>query len=307
MSDAILVLGASGFIGRHLAETFATAGNAVAAATRHAATFTHPDITNVVAPFDAPGHFAPLLSRCRGVIHAAATSTPGSSAADPLAELDTLGSTLALLGAMQDASTRRPLLYLSSGGTLYGDRAGANAQEHDPLRPRSYHGAGKAAAECFIRAWAEQYGGTAVVLRPSNVFGPGQPPRTGFGIIPAAFEHALVGEPITLWGEGNAVRDYLHVDDLIALCQAVIATRQTAGMHVYNASSGAGTTVSALLDAIDAVTGRPLRRVNAAGRAVDIQHIIPDNTAARVAFGWQPKITLHEGLQQTWRWFTTRR
>lgn len=307
MSDAILVLGASGFIGRHLAETFAAAGNAVLAATRQAATFTHPGISNVVAPFDAAEHFTPLLSRCRQVIHAASTSTPGSSAADPLAELDTLRPTLALLAALQEVSTRRPLLYLSSGGTLYGDRAGGNAREHDPLRPRSYHGAGKAAAEGFIRAWTEQYHGTAVALRPSNVFGPGQPPRAGFGIIPAAFQCVLDGKPITLWGDGSAVRDYLHVDDLTALCHAVVAAPQTAGMLVYNASSGAGITVSALLDAIDAVTGRPLQRVHAQGRAVDLQHIVPDHAAARAAYRWQPRLTLHAGLQQTWRWFTTRR
>ena len=306
MNDAILVLGASGFIGRHLAESFAAAGNMVIAATRHATTFTHPGITNVVSPFDLPEHFTPLLSRCRWVIHAASTSTPGSSAADPLVEVDMLRPTLALLCALQNASTHCHLLYLSSGGTLYGDRAGANAQEHDPLMPRSYHGAGKAAAECFIRAWAEQYEGTAVVLRPSNVFGPGQQPRAGFGIIPAAFERALDGEAITIWGDGSVVRDYLHVDDLVALCHAIVA-KQAEGMHVFNASSGTGIGVTGLLDVIDALTGRPLQRVYAPGRVVDIQKILPDNAAARAAFGWQPQINLHDGLQQTWRWFTTHR
>ena len=304
MNDAILVLGASGFIGRHLSETFAAAGNAVIAATRQASPFAHPGIVNVVAAFDAPEHFTPLLRRCRWVIHSASTSTPGSSAADPLAELDTLRPTLALLRALQDEATRRPLLYLSSGGTLYGDRAGTSAQELDALLPHSYHGAGKAAAEVFIRAWAEQYDGTAVVLRPSNVFGPGQSPRPGFGIIPTAFGRALDGEAITIWGDGGAVRDYLHVDDLCALCHAVVA-RQTGGLHTFNAARGAGIDVTGLLDLIDAVTGRPLQRVYATDRAMDIRHIVPDNAAARAAFDWQPRVTLHEGLQQTWRWFST--
>jgi UDP-glucose 4-epimerase len=163
MSDAILVLGAAGFIGRHLAESFAASGNAVIAATRKSATFTHSNISNVVAPFDESGHFTPLLARCRCVIHAASISTPGSSAAKP--QLDgNLRTTLALIEALQDVPSRR-LLFLSSGGTLYGDREDP-AHEDDPLRPRSYHGAGKAAAEHFIHAWATQYGGTAVVLRP---------------------------------------------------------------------------------------------------------------------------------------------
>lgn len=304
--DAILILGAGGFIGRHLAESFAAKGSPVLAATRRATTFAHPFVTNVVAPFDAPEHFAPLLNHCRVVIHAASTSTPGSSASRPLAELDMLRPTLALLCALQDPAARRPLLYLSSGGTLYGDRAGTDAHEHDPPLPRSYHGAGKAAAESFIRAWAEQYGGSAVVLRPSNVFGPGQPHRLGFGIIPAAFERALDGEEITIWGDGSAVRDYVHIDDLARLCGAAVAVKQTAGIHVYNASSGVGITLSSLLDAIDAVTGRPLQRVHAVGRPSDVQHIVPSNSAARATFGWQPRVTLHDGLRQTWHWFTTR-
>jgi UDP-glucose 4-epimerase len=307
MNDAILVLGASGFIGRRLAESFAADGNMVVAATRHATLFAHPGVTNVVAPFNMPEHFTPLLNRCRWVVHAASTSTPGSSAATPLMELETLRPTLALLTALQDPSARRPLLYLSSGGTLYGDREGDNAHEPDPLRPRSYHGAGKAAAEFFIHAWTEQYDGAAVVLRPSNVFGPGQLPRAGFGIIPAAFEHARNREAITIWGDGSAVRDYLYVDDFVALCRAVLATTRDAGLRVFNASRGTGVSVEGLLDAIDAVTGQPLQRVHAPGRAVDIQHIVPDNAAACAAFGWQPQVSLHDGLRQTWRWFTTPR
>lgn len=303
MSDAILVLGAAGFIGRHLAESFATSGNAIIAATRKSAAFTHPGITNVVAPFDAPEHFAPLLERCRWVIHAASTSTPGSSAAKP--QLDgNLRTTLALIEALQDAPSRR-FLFLSSGGTLYGDREDP-AHEDDPLRPRSYHGAGKAAAEHFIHAWATQYGGTAVVLRPSNVYGPGQPARRGFGIIPTAFDCALHSTPLTIWGDGTTVRDYLYIDDFIALCDATLARPLEGGVHVFNAGSGEAVALEALIDRIDAVTGHPLLRVHQPARRVDVRSITADTTAARATFGWHPVTTLEEGLRRTWQWFSTR-
>ncbi|HEY0661555.1 MAG TPA: NAD-dependent epimerase/dehydratase family protein [Lysobacter sp.] len=303
MSNAVLILGAAGFIGRHLSETLARSGTPVIAATRSPAAFVNPGISNVVAPFDDPTHFVPLLARCHAVIHAASSSTPGSSAAQP--QLDgNLRPTLALIEALQACPNRR-LVYLSSGGTLYGDRERA-AREDDPLRPRSYHGAGKAAAEHFAHAWATQYDGTVVVLRPSNVYGPGQLPRQGFGIIPTAFDCALRGEPLTVWGDGSTIRDYLYVDDLVALCGLVLATDLPLGAHTYNVAYGEGISLDTLLDAVDETTGRPLRREHQSPRRVDVHRIVPDSSAVRAALGWHPTTRLEQGLRETWQWFATR-
>lgn len=302
--DAIVVLGAGGFIGRHLAEALAGGGMPVVAATRRPAAFDHPGIRNIVSDYTEAAQFVPLLGDARAVVHAASDTTPGSTAAQPQLE-GNLRTTLALVEALQDVPSTR-LVYLSSGGTLYGDREGA-ALETDPLQPRSYHGAGKAAAEHFIQAWTAQYGGTAVVLRPSNVYGPGQPPRAGFGIIPAAFDAALHGTPLPVWGDGASVRDYLYVDDLVALCRRVIDRSLAPGTHVFNAASGEGLELDALLDAIDATTGAPLRRDAQPSRRVDIRSIVPDATAARTTFGWAPAVPLAQGLERTWTWFRTRR
>lgn len=303
MSDAILILGAAGFIGRNLSESIARSGSQVIAATRQPTTYEHPGISNAVAPFDMAEHFSPLLARSHAVIHAASSSTPSSSAAQP--QLDgNLRTTLALIEALQDCPDRR-LVYLSSGGTLYGDRDRA-AREEDPLRPRSYHGAGKAAAEHFIHAWATQYDGTAVMLRPSNVYGRGQLPRRGFGIIPTAFDCVLRDVPLTIWGNGETVRDYLNISDLVSLCRIALEHDEPVGTHVYNASRDEGVTLNHLLDAIDRTTGRLLRRDYQPARRVDISHIVPDNSVARTVLGWQPTTTLEEGLRGSWQWFNSR-
>lgn len=300
MTDAVLILGSAGFIGRRLAEGIAASGRAVIAATRRPAQFRHTGIDNAVAAFERDTDFLPLLERSSAVIHAASTSTPGSSAAQP--QLDgNLRTTLALIEALQ-AQPRCRLVYLSSGGTLYGDRD-RSAREDDPLRPRSYHGAGKVAAEQFIHAWAMQYDGTAVVLRPSNVYGPGQRPRQGFGIIPAAFDAARGGQPLTVWGDGNTIRDYLYIDDLVALCTRVLDQSLPLGIHTYNVAHGEGIALHDLLDAIDATTGHPLQRAYQPARRVDVHRIVPDSSAVRVATGWQPRIGLAQGLQRTWQWF----
>lgn len=299
----VFLLGAAGFIGRHLARHLADAGNTVIAATRQPAEFDHPRIQNVVERWEESAQFANLLPQCSAVIHAASSSTPGSSDARP--QLDgNLRTTLAMIEALQETPSCR-VLFFSSGGTLYGDRD-TPALESDPLRPRSYHGAGKAAAEHFFHAWATQYEGTAIVLRPSNVFGPGQPARLGFGIIPAAFACALSGRPLRIWGDGSSVRDYLYIDDLLALCVAALGANLVPGAHVYNAASGEAVGLDALLDRIDAVTGKPILRIHEPARRVDVRSILADTGAARAAFGWTPNTPLDEGLQRTWQWYCTR-
>ena len=301
MSEPIFLLGAGGFIGRHLAGRFAEAGIPVLAATRQPSTFDHANIRNVVAAWDKRAQFAHWLPRCRAIVHAASSSTPGSSAAQP--QLDgNLRTTLAMIEALQDTPACR-VLFLSSGGTLYGDRT-VPAREEDPLRPRSYHGAGKAAAEHFLHAFATQYGGTTVALRPSNVYGPGQPAGRGFGIVPTAFDCALHDRPLTVFG-GETVRDYLYIDDLLELCVRALMRPLAAGAHQFNAASGTGISLDSLIDLIDTVTGRTIQRHRESARRVDVHTITADTSAARAAFGWSSSVPLEEGLRRTWQWLST--
>lgn len=299
MNDAVLLLGAGGFIGRHLARSLAHDGQEVIAATRLPVAFEHPGIRNVVAPWDHSSQFSRLLPQCSAIVHAASSSTPGSSAAQP--QLDgNLRTTLALIEALQVVPSHR-LLYLSSGGTLYGDRS-EPAHEDDPLHPRSYHAAGKIAAEYFIHAWADQYDGDAIILRPSNVYGPGQVPKRGFGIVATAFEHALSGTPLTILGDGHSVRDFLYIDDLVDAVRKALAARLPVGVRACNLSSGAALELNDLLDRIDCVTGKPLQRVFQPARTIDIRSIALDNTRARTLLDWTPTVGLEDGLERSWAW-----
>ncbi|EQD57808.1 NAD-dependent epimerase/dehydratase, partial [mine drainage metagenome] len=131
-----------------------------------------------------------------------------------------LGPLLKLLQALQTQPDCH-LLHVSSGGTLYGD-VDHPAPESLAAHPRSYYAAGKAAAEHFIAAYAQQHSGMATVLRPSNVYGPGQTLHGGFGVIPAAMGCLLRDAPMILWGDGESLRDYLYIDDFIAACMAAL-------------------------------------------------------------------------------------
>lgn len=272
------------------------------AATSRPTHWVEAEVEKVLCSLDDLEQLGQIVRRSRVVVHLATASTPGSSAGQPLAELDgNLRPTLGLLEVLQSNPSAR-LVYLSSGGSLYSAGADGCASEVTAVAPRSYHGAGKIAAEHFIHAWSRQYGGAAVILRPSNLYGPGQPERRGFGIVPAGFGKVLDEGVLTIWGDGSAMRDYLYIDDFIALCMNVITSPIETGVCTFNASSGIGVSLNDLLVAIEEVCGKPLRRTYDTSRAVDVSRVVIDATAARQAYGWSATTTLAKGLRQTWSW-----
>lgn len=264
-----------------------------------------PNVESIVGLLDKVEHLEPLVRRSRTVVHTASRSTPGSSAGHALAELEgNLRPTLALLEALQRHPHTR-VLYLSSGGSLYATAPSEFATESSPASPRSYHGAGKIAAEHFINAWCCQYNGSTTILRPSNLYGPGQSEQLGFGIVPAALGRISRGETLPVWGDGSVIRDYLYIADFVALCVAVLTGPMPSGTRLINASSGTGVSLNELFRTMEAITGQPLHRTYDPGRPVDTPCVVMDPTLARQCFGWTAATSLPEGIEKTWAWFNT--
>lgn len=305
MSDRVLVLGAGGFIGRHVVRRLAQQGKKVLAVSRGRTDFAHPNVETVIAELRDPDDFAPLVARSSAVAYLASTSTPGTSAGRPLAELvDNLRPLAALLQVLQGRAGIE-LLYLSSGGSLYTSTSEIAATESAAVHPRSYHGAGKLAAEYFIEAWCNQYSGRATILRPSNVYGPGQHERTGFGIVPAAFGKILRQETLHVWGDGSAIRDYLYIDDLVDLVSVILNQQMSTGARIVNACSGIGVSLNELFAALETVAGQPLQRTHELGRALDATRVTMDPTLAQRKYGCALATPLHEGLERTWAWLNS--
>lgn len=305
MRDSILIFGASGFVGAALTRALAELGEKVIAISRRPPNLHMKGVEVVTGELNQADHFRPLLERSRVAVHAASCSTPGSSAGRPLEELQhNLHPLLAMLQALQ-CLPQTELLYLSSGGSLYSTDPGEMANEDSAIRPRSYHGASKVAAEHFIRAWCSQYGGSATILRPSNLYGPGQMERMGFGIIPACMGKIRRGETLSVWGDGTSVRDYLYIDDFIKLCITATERPMPNGCFPYNAASGLGISLNTLFDTLELVTGQHLHRDYDASRAVDAPHIVMSANFAKEQYGWGATTSLREGLEKTWAWFNT--
>lgn len=303
MTAPIVVFGANGFVGRHLVDRLASNGEQVIALVGSAKPYSMPSVEVVAGLFETPGDFRPWLARARAVIHVASRSTPGRTAGKPMAELESnLVPTFALLEALQD-TPQCELLYLSSGGALYGDTGMNAADERDPIRPKSYYGAGKAAAEHFIHTYAAQFDRAATILRPSNLYGPGQSMSNGFGIIPTAFHRIQAGETLEIWGDGRAVRDYLYIDDFIALCLQVLSSPMPKGAQLFNAARGEGVSLNTLIGLIQNVTGKRLDTRYDKSRSVDVSQIVLSADRAKNQFDWDPGISLSDGIALTWQWW----
>lgn len=303
MSEAqgILVLGGSGFVGQRLIPRLSAPIYTISRRPL-------PHLANGVQAFqtnlDDTSTLKTLLPQCCWLIHLASDSTPGISAGKPLFEAEhNLLPNLRLLTLLQDYPQVN-VLYLSSGGTVYGNPGAKPVTEHAPLQPLSYYAAGKVALEAFINALVQQSPRQAIILRPSNFYGPGQAYRPGFGIIPTMLEYQRLGKPLSIWGDGEMVRDYLFIDDFVELCLRIVQNPAlTIGTQIYNVGAGCGHSVNQLCALLETVTGQPLLREYQPARTVDVRHIELDSTRIQAAYGWQARTSLQVGLQQTWQWW----
>lgn len=238
-----------------------------------------------------------LLANCGTVVHLASTTTPGVSGRRPMLEVENLAPTLALLEILQDFPETH-LIYFSSGGTLYGNPDTLPVFESAPMRPVSFHGAGKASQEIFLQVLRGQ-GRAITILRPANAYGPGQPLKSGFGLVRTVLEQLHRGTAIEIWGDGQAVRDYVFVDDVASACRMMIDRPDDC--ETYNVGSGVGHSIDGLVALAGKVSGRAPRVIHRPGRRGDVSKVVLSVDKLR-ALGWAPATSLEAGLSQTWAW-----
>jgi len=226
-----LILGGGGFIGRHVALLLVRAGHRVTIATRAVPVFEFPaeavDYIELMEVELASADWDALVAQADVVHHYAWSSTPASANANPAGDmLVNIGPTLGLLDAMRRRGGGR-LVFPSSGGTVYGILKAVPVHEDTPLEPITAYGAGKATAEVYLNLYRRLYGLDCRIARISNAYGPGQDPTRGLGAVSTFIHRALDQREIIIWGDGEIVRDYIHVSDVAsALVTLICAQRQ---------------------------------------------------------------------------------
>jgi UDP-glucose 4-epimerase len=299
---ACLVLGGGGFIGTHLCRALAARGACVTGFGRGQS---YPEalgaISFVTAEFADTGALARAVDGQDHVFHLLGGTTPESSNQNPTADLaGNALATLQLLDICRD-SDKPKIVFVSSGGTVYGIPERIPIREDAPTDPICAYGVSKLTVEKYLRVYHHLHGLPYLVLRLSNPFGPWQRPGRGQGVVPTMLQRALRGEPMEIWGDGAVVRDFLYVEDAV---DAMLAATSYSGPHrVFNVGSGVGRSVGEVGADINHLLGKDRGRfVRKPARPADVPINILDIGLIGRETGWRPRVAWADGLRSTAEW-----
>jgi UDP-glucose 4-epimerase len=234
------------------------------------------------------------------ILHLVSTTLPKNSNEDPIYDVQTnLVGTLQMLNAMV-ANKIQKIVFISSGGTVYGIPSYLPIDEKHPTDPLVSYGITKLAIEKYLKLFESMHGIKPVIMRVSNPYGERQRTETAQGAVSAFLHQAIRGLPIDIWGDGSIIRDYIHVSDVAgAFVQAV---SYSGAENVFNISSGSGTSLNELVGILEMVLGRPIERRYLPGRPFDVPVSVLCNALACQELKWKPLTSMHDGIARTAEW-----
>lgn len=239
------------------------------------------------------------------IFHLAAMSSVPRSMVDPLGTHDSnVNATFYLLDAARRLGVRR--FVFSASSSAYGETPVLpKAEDAEPL-PKSPYAASKLAGELYTLAYARAELLEGVALRYFNVFGPRQDPNGPYAaVIPLVIRAALTATPMTVYGDGHQTRDFTYIDNVVN-ANVLAATGDAARVSGWAVNVGAGEQIS-LLDLVrmvEEISGRPIEVAHEAARAGDIRDSLASLERARAVLGYEPTVSVGEGVRRLWQWAT---
>lgn len=296
----ILVTGGAGFIGSHVVDALVERGDEVVIVDNLSTGFKKN--INPKAKFYqlsiCDNGLAEVFERERPqvVSHQAAQTVVTKSTSEPVfdAEQNILGSLNVILNCLKFGVNK--IIYASSGGAIYGEAKHCPVDESHPIDSLSPYGVSKHTVEHYLRLYNIGHGLNYVVLRYANVYGPRQNPEGEAGVVAIFARQMLRGQQPTIFGSGDKTRDYVHVSDVVA---ANLLAIEGGKNTIYNIGTGVETSDQEMFDTMAELLGYRSLPNYAQVRKGEIFRICLECSKAQRELGWQPCLSLEEGLSQT--------
>ena len=303
-----LIIGGGGFIGQWLTRHLIENGRDVVVLGRHGQ---RPDALDPRARYLAGDYgdravIDSALDEVQEVIDLAYSTVPKSSFEDPVYDIS--ANLPQAVGLMQAAAARRHirrLVVVSSGGTVYGHAASTPIPENHATNPVSPYGITKLAIEKYALMFHRLLDLPVVIARPANAYGEGQLPFRGQGFIATAGASMRDGRSLTVYGGDQVIRDYVHVEDVVAGIAAALDGGKTGAC--YNIGSGVGHSTNAVLSMLAALArAEGLSPVvqHQPARSFDVLVNVLDSTSLHADTGWQVRVALDAGIARAWHWLS---
>lgn len=313
----ILLIGGAGFIGRHVAHACLQMGLQVRVAdvfqpARGAvpADGLAPEAELLVGDYANPDFLVETLRGVDVVVHLAHDAMRLNVECDMPQEYErNILPATRLMEACIEAKVSK-FIFVSSGGTVYGNQpAGTPVRESAQTWPVSLYGTSKLCIEHIALLYFSQRELPAVIVRPGNAYGMGQVPFRGQGLVSTALASGLTGREVTIFGDGHAVRDYVHVVDIADAIARLVESGKPG--EIYNVGTGIGVSVRELLEAyIVPALARDGVRLDVtyhSARRADVEYNVLDSSRLTTLTGWKPAIGLADGIDQVLRWLGAQR
>jgi UDP-glucose 4-epimerase len=296
-----LIIGGTGFIGKYLIEELLASGRKVITVSRHY--FQHDNVEHheVETLFDEKIEKI-LNSGIDEVVYLAYATKPKTSFDNPVRDIEeNLAQAVHLFESVYKIKTIRRIVYVSSGGTVYGNSISGAISEDHPKNPISPYGITKLTIEHFANMFFKIYGLPVIIVRPSNAYGIGQEAKEGQGFIAYAMQSILYNKPINIYGKEGTIRDYIYVSDVARAIRFCLDKGHCG--NTYNIGTETGYTNSEIIRLIEKVIGNDynVKLEYSESRPFDVNKNILDTSAIKKDTGWTPLISIEEGLSLTWQ------
>lgn len=299
MGKNFLVIGGSGFIGRNLIRELAKHDLNITGFSKSEPIDDYKQLEWCIGDFRDARAVAAAVKGQDVVFHLVSSSVPSTAQHDIVSDIDNnIRASVQLMDICARNNVGR-VVFISSGGTVYGPGVAVPTDEESPTNPISAYGVAKLSIEKYFSMFARTRGLKSTVVRLSNPYGPNQNSGRVQGVIPIFFRKIINEEEICIWGDGTIVRDYIHVSDvnraLINIC------KEETDFSLYNIGSGIGYSLNEIIDIVASICKKKPIVKFAPARDFDVPSSILDITLAKRRLGWQPQISLKQGIEMTYQ------